>query len=113
MDRAEVYQQLKTDHWDHVHNWAGVEAIIEKVSRYTDCSVDALREMMREIEAKHPKSKKKQTWRHVEFTKPCRTCGTVIGFARTDKGNMMPVNLHDFTTHWACEKPSKPKKKKK
>lgn len=111
MDREHIYQQLKTDHWDHVHNWHGIEAIIEKVARHTQCSVAELREMMREIEAKHPKPKKRKTWRNVEFKKPCRTCGTVIGFARTDKGKLMPVNLLDYTTHWDCEKPGKPKKK--
>ena len=111
MDKAQVYQQLKTDHWDHVHNWAGIEAIIEKVSQHTKCSVEELREIMREIETEHPKPKKRQAWRNVEFTKPCRTCGTVIGFARTDNGKLMPVNLNDFSTHWACEKPGKPKRK--
>lgn len=111
MDREQVMYQLKVDHYDHVHNWAGIEAIIEKVSRHTQCSVDDLREMMREIEVKHPKPKKKRAWRNIEFKKPCRTCGRVIGFSRTDKGNLMPVNLDDFTTHWACEKPGKPKKK--
>ena len=51
------------------------------------------------------------TFRNVEFRKPCRTCGTMIGFARTDNGKLMPVNLNDFSTHWACEKPGKPKRK--
>lgn len=58
MDRTKVYQQLKTDHWDHVHNWTGIEAIIEKVSRHTKRSVAELRQMMREIERKYPKPKK-------------------------------------------------------
>lgn len=114
MNRDEAYEALKTEHWDDVHNWVGIEAIIDKISQHTKCSVEELREMMRDIEAKHPKRQKKkpQTWRRVLYKRPCRTCGELIGFAETEQGNVMPVNLHDFTTHWACEKPGKPKKKK-
>ena len=108
MDREQVYQELRIDHWEQVYNWNDVEALIEVAARRAGCSVDELRQIMREIEKKHPKPRK---WRQVEFTKPCRTCGKLIGFARTDAGNLMPVNLNDYTTHWGCEKPGKPKKK--
>ena len=53
------------------------------------------------------KTEQPQQWKNVEFCKPCRTCGKVIGFARTDNNKLMPVNLEDYTTHWPCEKPSK------
>lgn len=113
MDREQIYQELLKDHWEHVYNWDAIEARIEVAARRAKCSVETLREIMREIEQKYPKPKpKRKRWRDVEYTKPCRTCGTLIGFARTRKNKMMPVNLHDFTTHWGCEKPGKKKKQK-
>ena len=115
--REELIHQLKTEHWDSAGNWDFIEENIENVTRLLRCDVEMLQEIMREIEGQFPdpekEKKKPQTWRQVEFRKPCRTCGVVIGFARTDAGNLMPVNLHDFTNHWNCEKPGKPKKKKK
>ena len=62
MDKAQVYQALKVDHWDHVHNWEYVEAIIEKVCQHTGCSVAELRQMMREIERKYLKPKPKEEY---------------------------------------------------
>ena len=84
MDREQVYQELKADHWDKVYNWNAIELKIDTAARRAGCTVDELRVMMREIESKYPKLKRK-TWRNIEFKKPCRTCGTVIGFARTDE----------------------------
>lgn len=113
--KDEIYQELKTAHWELVYNWNAVESKIDAAARRADCSVDELRQMMRDIETKYPKpqpKKKRKTWRNIAFKSSCRTCGTLIGFARTDKGKFMPVNLHDFTTHWGCEKPGKRKKKK-
>ena len=109
-----IVDELKTKHWDHVHNWVEIEKRIDTVAKCLGCSVETLREVMRHIEKAYPKPirKKRKAWRNVEYKKPCRTCGTVIGFARTDKGNMMPVDLNDFSTHWGCEKPGKRKKQR-
>ena len=74
--------------------------------------IEYLRENDGEIIGVSKPPKKRKTWRVVKYKKPCRTCGQLIGFAETKNGNVMPVNLHDFTTHWGCEKPGKPKKKK-
>ena len=108
-----LHYDLLHDHWEHDYDWSDIEAIIDTIARQYKCSVSDVRAGMKIIEQQHPKPKKKRkTWRNIEFKKPCRTCGAVIGFARTDAGKLMPVNLNDFTTHWSCEKPGKPKKKK-
>ena len=117
MDKEQVYQELKTDHWMQVYNWGAVEAKIDAVARYMCCSVEELREMMHEIAEKYPKprspKRKPKTWRDIAYERKCRTCGQRIGFARTENGKLMPVNLLDHTTHWGCEKPGKRKKGKK
>ena len=113
MDRAQIEYELRVEHWLEVYNWDAVEARIEVAARRAKCSVETMREIMREIEQKYPKPKKKKTWRNIKYKKPCRTCGQLIGFAETKNGNMMQVNLLDFTTHWDCEKPGKKKKEKK
>lgn len=112
MNRVQISELLKVKHYNHAGNFRDVEASIESVCRYVGCSVDELREIMREIEAvARPVSRK--TWRNIEFRRKCRTCGQLIGFARTDADKLMPVNLLDGTTHWTCEKPGKRKKGKK
>lgn len=111
MNRNQVSELLRSKHYNHAGNWRAVEANIESVCRYVECSVDELREIMQEIEsAVHPDPNPK-VWRNVEFKRKCRTCGEVIGFARTENGKLMPVNLMDKSTHWGCEKPGKRKKK--
>lgn len=104
----DMHVELLDDHWLHGYNWAGLS--IDILAKRYNVSVDEIETAMGRIAAENPKPKPK-TWRNIEFTKPCRTCGEVIGFARTEKGKFMPVNLLDRTTHWGCEKPGKRKKK--
>ena len=101
---------LYYDHWAHVFNWAGLS--IDKLAQMYNCTMDDVRRSMAAIAKEHPKPKPVQKWKHIESRGPCRTCGRVIGFARTRNGKLMPVNLKDFSTHWGCEKPGKRKKKK-
>lgn len=96
------YEEMLNDHWLHQFSWHGLD--VDKVAKRHKCLANEVRAVMRGIEQKHPRK-----WLNVEFKRPCRTCGKVIGFSRTKSGKLMPVNLDDFTTHWACEKPGKRK----
>lgn len=111
--KDEIYESLKTGHWDSVFNWQFVYQNIERVAAYFHCTEKLIYRLAAEIEKKHPKPPPKKTWTDIAFKRKCRTCGELIGFSRTAKGNFMPVNLHDKSTHWACEKPRKSKRKKK
>lgn len=112
-EREQIYETLKAKHYNHAGNWRDVEANLEAVSRYVGCSVDVLREIMQEIEAEARPAPVRKVWRNIESRKKCRTCGEVIGFAKTENGKLMPVNLLDGSTHWGCEKPGKRKKRGK